>query len=308
MRLVVVVPAYDEEGTVGEVVSSIPRDACDDVIVVVVDDGSSDRTFEEAEKAGADRIVRFKRNRGLAKVFKEGLDTALEMGADIVLNIDADGQYDSGEIPKLIKPILDGRADIVLGSRFKGTIEYMPLQKRLGNRIATWATNIASGYPVSDAQTGFRALTRDAVQRINIGSDYTYVQETIIQAVYKDLAIVEVPVTFRKRGDDSRLIPNIYVYAKKAGSTIIRTYLQYHPLKAMLSIGGFLMFLGVLAGLRVLAHYLSYGYVGYIPTALLSTFMLLLGFQVVILGILADLIDNNRRLHEELLYRAKKRG
>jgi len=199
MKLVVMIPAYNEEETIGSVIREIPRDCCEQVEVLVINDGSTDNTVEEARKAGADRIVSFKKNRGLAPAFRAGLETALEMGADIIVNTDGDGQYNGKQIPDLIKPILDGRADFVLGSRTKGRIEYMPLQKKIGNRIATFVTRHVSGLPVSDAQSGFRAFTRDAAMHLNVMSDYTYVQETLMQAANSRMAYAEVPIEFRKR-------------------------------------------------------------------------------------------------------------
>jgi len=163
--LTIVIPAYNEEKTIGKVIKSIPRKLLDFTKVIVINDGSTDDTVKEARKSGADKIISFNNNSGLAKAFKVGLETALKMGADIIVNIDADRQYLSEEIPNLIKPILDGQADIVLGSRFKGQIEYMPKRKRIGNFIATKVTGFLTGIPISDAQTGFRALSKEAALR-----------------------------------------------------------------------------------------------------------------------------------------------
>ena len=164
MKLVVMIPAYNEEETIGKVIKEIPRDieGAEEVAVLVINDGSTDNTVEAAKKAGADKIISFKENKGLAPAFRMGLETALMMGADIVVNTDADFQYNQTQIPDLIKPIIDEEADVVLGSRFNGWIEHMPTKKRVGNKLATWITRVASGYPVSDAQTGFRAFSRDA--------------------------------------------------------------------------------------------------------------------------------------------------
>ena len=314
MKLVVTIPAYNEEKTIGKVIREIKecieiRKYCDDVKVLVINDGSTDNTVEEAKKAGADKIISFRKNRGLARAFKAGLETALEMGADIIVNIDADGQYNPKEIPKLIKPILDGKADIVLGSRFKGWIEYMPIQKRIGNRIATWVTRLASGIPISDAQTGFRAFSREAALRLNVLADYTYVQETIIQAAKMGLKIEEVPIEFRKRRGNgkSRLISNIFSYAKRAGLTILRTYRDYHPLKTFLYIGLFLLLIGIVIGLRVLYHYIQTGMIGfYLPSAILSVALIIIGFQTIVLGLLADMLKTQRQILDDILYRLKK--
>ncbi len=309
MKLIVTIPAYNEEKSIGGVIRDIPRRIKDvDLVqVFVVDDGSSDNTIGEAKRAGADRIIPLKNNRGLAYAFKKGMDTALDAGADVIVNIDADNQYDAGEIPALIEPILAGEADIVLGSRFKGWIENMPLQKRIGNRIATRITSFASGFPISDAQTGFRAFSRDAVLHLNILSEYTYVQETIIQAINKDMVIKDVPVHFRKRSGRSRLIPNILVYARRAGITILQTYLHHKPLGTFIAIGSLLISIGLVIGSRVIIHFVKTGLVTpYIPSTILSSIFLIIGFQIIVLGLMADLIAKNRRLLDEILYKLRK--
>jgi len=179
------------------------------------------------------------------------------MGADIIVNIDADGQYDPQEISKLIAPVVEDKADVVLGSRFKGYIEEMPLSKKLGNRVATKVASRAAGKHFSDAQTGFRAFSKDAAMRLNIMSDFTYTQETLVQAVNKNLRISEVPVNFYKREGESRLFPNVWNYSKRGGSTLIRTYLYHKPLKTFLILGGLVFVAGFMLGLRVLLHYLT---------------------------------------------------
>lgn len=310
-KVAIVIPAYNEERTVGRVIEEIPREieGVDSVRVIVVSDGSTDGTENEAKKAGADRIITFKQNMGLSRAFKAGLEAALETDADIIVSIDADGQYVPGEIPKLIEPIIKQEADIVLGSRFKGHIEHMPLKKKIGNIIATKVTRFVSGFPVSDAQTGFRAFSREAALRLNIFSDYTYVQETIIQAVHKDFTIVEIPCNFRRREDESRLVSSMFTYIKGAGSTIVRTSLYYKPLKTFLYIGGVFLLGGFLTGLKVHIHFIRTGQVGpYYPTIILTAFLILIGFQIIVLGLLADITDRNRRLQEEVLYRLKKKG
>lgn len=307
MKVVVVIPAYNEEKSIGEVIREIPKNCSDSVKVVVINDGSTDNTVEVAKEASVDKIITHKQNKGLAPTFRDGIETALGMGADIIVNIDADGQYDGNEIPKLIQLIIDGKADIVLGSRFRGWIENMSFRKRLGNKIATSATRFVSGFPVSDAQTGFRAFSREAALQLNILSDYTYVQETIIQAVDKGLKIVEIPIHFRERKGESRLISGIFHYARRAGVTIIRNFVAYKPLRVFMWIGGLVMLGGVIAGLRVLIHFLRTGLVSpYIPTAILTAVLLIVGFQIIILGLVADMVGTNRRIIEEILYRLRK--
>ena len=309
MKLVVTIPAYNEEKTLGKVISEIPKKikGISKIEVLVINDGSIDKTVQVARKAGA-VILTNKSNMGLARTFKKGLEKALEMGADIIVNTDADLQYNQKQIPALIKPILDSKADIVLGSRFKGWIESMPFQKKLGNKIATWAVRQVSGIPVSDAQTGFRAFTREATAKMNIQSQHTYTQETIIQAAFKGLTIKEIPIDFRKRADNSRLISNIFSYGKRAALTVFTGYLNYKPLKVFGAIGVIFFLGGLAAGLRVLFHYLSTGVVTpFLPTAILSAVLIIFGFQIIVIGLLADMTKNNRRLQEEILYMEKVR-
>ncbi|ASJ05720.1 glycosyltransferase family 2 protein [Thermococcus barossii] len=316
MKLAVTIPAYNEESTIQGVIREIrhlkPEDfegKINDIKIIVIDDGSTDETARVAKEAGADVVVSFRRNRGLARAFRQGIETALKIGADIIVNIDADGQYNAREIPRLVKPILDGKADIVLGSRFKGWIEYMPLQKKIGNKIATWVTRIASGFPTSDAQTGFRAFSREAAMRLHVLADYTYVQETIIQASHYGLKIIEVPVEFRKRRGDgkSRLISNIFGYAKRAGMIILRSYRDYNPLTVFGVVGSIFIIVGLYFGWRVLSYYLDTGQVGgRLPSAVLATLLLIVGVQTIVLGLLADMLKSQRMLLDDVLYRLKK--
>lgn len=308
MKLVVMIPCYNEEKTIASVIKEIPRDCCEEVEVLVINDGSTDNTVQEAEKAGADKIISFKKNRGLAPAFRVGLQNALEMGADIIVNTDGDGQYNGEEIYKLIEPILDGRADFVLGSRTKGKIEYMPIQKKIGNRIATFITRQVSGLPISDAQSGFRAFSRDCALRLNVMADYTYVQETLIQASYYGLVIEEVPIEFRKRGSGpSRLISNIWRYAQRAGVTIARGYRDFHPLDTFFGVGSFFILGGFFFGSRVLIGYFQTGTVsGHLPSAVLTVLLILIGVSTMTLGLIADILKTQRKVQDEILYRLKK--
>ena len=233
MKVFVMIPAYNEEFTIARVIKEI-KQASRDYRILVVDDGSKDNTFEVAKKAGAHYVIKNKKNLGLAQAFKRGLEECLKLKADIIVNIDADFQYNALEIPRLIQPILDEKADIVLTDRKVLNLSHMPFGKKYGNLISTLVTRFVSGFPVRDAQSGFRAFSRDAALKLNIFSDYTYVQETIIQAVDKKLKILQMPCEFRARHGKSRLISNLFSYAKKAGLTIIRSFVRYKPLKALL--------------------------------------------------------------------------
>lgn len=310
MKLIVMIPAYNEEDSIGMVIKEIPRKTpgVDEVKVLVIDDGSKDNTSQVAHQAGADYVLTQKVNRGLAFTFKLGLETALKLGADIIVNTDADFQYDQKEIPQLVQPILEHKADIVLGNRQVHKLDHMAFGKKYGNSIGSFIMCKLTGCSVADTQTGFRAFSREAALRINVLSPYTYTQETIIQAVNKKLAITEIPCTFRKRkAGSSKLISSIGSYISRVGLTILRTYTMYKPLKVFMTIGSILMLAGIAFGVRFLIFYFASKGAGHVQSLILATILIVVGFQTVITGLIADVIDANRKINEELLYRAKKR-
>lgn len=308
IKLVIIIPAYNEEETVGKVIEEISRDieGVDKVEVLVINDGSTDNTLEEAKKAGADKIISHKTNFGLGVTFRDGLEEALKMDAGVIVNIDADFQYNGREIPKLIEPVINGRADIVLGDRQIDKLEHMPVSKKFGNKIATWVVRRVTGLPIRDAQTGFRAFSKDAALRMNLTGDYTYVQETLIQAANKNLKIEQIPVEFRKREGRSRLIAGIFSYAKYAGLNIIKSYRDYRPLKVFTAIGVTIILIGLVFGVRVLMDFFTTGKVAHLPSAVLTTVLIVVGLLVIIFGLLADMLKTQRILLEEVLYRMKK--
>jgi len=311
VKLVVTIPAYNEENTIANVIAEIPRQivGIDSVEVLIIDDGSDDETVARAKEAGADNIRSHKRNEGLGITFKDGLETALEMGADIIVNIDADGQYNAREIPALIKPILDDRSDIVLGWRNIDLLSFMPRGKRVGNKVATWLTNKVSGLPIKDAQSGFRAFSQEAALRMHLSGRYTYVQQTIMEAKYKGLKIEQIPIEFRPRHGESRLIPGLATYARRAGATILATYWSYHPLKIFSFIGIFLIFIGIVFGAIALFHFVRDGTIsGHTPSAIAAAVLLIAGLQAIFLGLFADIIKGQRIFQEEILYRLKRRN
>jgi len=309
MKLVITIPTYNEEQTIGSVIGEIPRNipGIDEIIVLVINDGSTDNTLGKARLAGADVILSHKHNMGLARTFRDGLDRALEMGADIIVNTDADFQYDGKEIPGLIAPILQGDADIVLGDRQIEKLDHMPRGNLWGNKLATCVTRWATGLPIRDAQTGFRAFSRDAALRMNLTGDYTYTQETLIQAANKHLKIEQVPVDFRRRQGKSRLISSIFGYARSAGITIFRSFGAYHPFVIFSGIGIVCILLGLVFGFKVILHYFTTGSVTpYLPSALLTTVLIIVGCLAILFGLLADMIRTQRMLAEEIFYRLKK--
>jgi len=309
MKLVITIPAYNEEVTISGVIAEIPRrmDGVASVAILVLDDGSTDGTVAAAQKAGADKVIRHHENKGLGTAFKRALDEALGMGADIIVNIDADGQYNALDIPRLIAPIVENRADIVLGWRDIGKLDFMPAGKKIGNRLATRATRMLAGFPVKDAQTGFRAFSRDAALRMYLSGGYTYVQETLMQARYKGLIIEQVPVDFRERKGKSRLISSIFSYAVRASRVIFITFKDYRPLKLFLYSGFVLFLIGLGLGIRVLVHFAQTGMVTpHYPSAIAATLLIVVGMGTMLFGIVADMFKKQRLLSEEILYRLKK--
>ena len=309
MKLIITIPAYNEENSIDKVIKEIPREipGIENIQILVIDDGSLDNTPSVAIQAGANKILTHKYNMGLAKTFRDGLNEALQMGADIIVNTDADFQYNGTEIPKLIAPIVEGRADIVLGDRQIDQLDHMPRGNLWGNKLATQVVRLVTRLPINDAQTGFRAFSRDAALRMNLTGDYTYTQETIIQAANKNLRIEQIPVEFRRRVGKSRLISSIIRYAQSAGVTIFRSFSAYHPFIIFSGIGLVCIVLGLVIGIRVIFHFFLTGKVTpYLPSALLTTVLIIVGCLAILFGLLADMIRTQRMLAEEILYRLKK--
>jgi glycosyltransferase involved in cell wall biosynthesis len=308
LHLIVMIPAFNEEQTLAQVIESIPKkiEGISKTTILVINDGSTDLTATIARKAGA-VVVSNPVNRGLAFTFRRGLDTALEMGADIIVNTDADNQYDQAEIPALVQPVVENRADIVLGSRFSGHIESMPLKKRWGNQLATWVVREVSGLPITDGQTGFRAFSRDAAMKLNLFSNFTYTQESILEAADKKLRVVEIPATFRKRADKNRLFSGVWNYASRAASTLLVGYVNYRPLRAFGIVGGIIFVAGMAGGAAVLVHYSRTGLVTpHLPLAVLSVALLIIGTQIAALGLVGEAIKHQRRIQEKMLYEQRK--
>ncbi|MCR4335283.1 MAG: glycosyltransferase family 2 protein [archaeon] len=307
MELVITIPAYNEEKSIGNVISEIPSKikGVKKITVLVIDDGSTDQTVKVAREKKA-VVISNKVNKGLAFSFKRGLETALSMGADIIVNTDADFQYNQKQIPLLVEPILSGEVDLVLGSRFKGSIEEMSLQKRIGNIIASKTLSWICMRKISDGQTGFRAFSREAAAKINLFSNYTYTQESILQAVDKGISIKEIPVDFRKRHGESRLISNIWVYAFNSIKMIFYYFLYYKPLNLFTALSAITLVIGSFFGVKVILHYLQTGLVSpYIPSAGIFAFSIILSAQLILFGLLSESQKVNRHVNEELLYLQK---
>ncbi len=290
MKIVITIPAYNEERTIGTIINNIKQVMHEnklDYKILVIDDGSKDQTKEIATKAGA-TVFSHPINYGLAESFRTEMKKVVELNPDIIVHIDADGQYLASEIPKLIKPIIEKKADIVLGSRFKGKIEGMPLIKRLGNKAFSKVISNITKTKISDGQTGFRAFTKE-VACIDIQSYHTYTQEQVIKSIKNKFRLIEVPIYFAKRKDKSRLMKNSFDYAIKAWVNILRVYRDYEPLKFFGYFGGVFIFLGILMGIWILITLLKTGIVGGIPRVILSALFIMTGVQIMLFGFLADM-------------------
>jgi len=310
MKLIVQIPCYNEAQTLPATLADIPRqiEGIDEVEVLVVDDGSTDNTAEVARQHGAGHIVRLKSNRGLAAAFSVGLEKCLELGADIIVHTDADNQYRGECIPDLIAPILRGEADIVVGTRpIEAIAEFSWLKKKL-QRLGSWVVRKVSGTEVQDATSGFRAYSRQAATRLNVVSDFTYTLETLIQAGHSGLAIVQVPIQINPRTRESRLFSNIPAYIWQSVKTSFRIYALYRPLRFFSTVGLLIFLPGFALGGRFLYYYIiGYG-TGHVQSLILAAVLMLLGFQILIFGILADLIGANRKLVQQILSHLRKAG
>lgn len=308
MKLTILIPAYNEEKTIGQVIEDIPKkmENISEIEIMVIDDGSRDKTVEVAENKGA-IVYSFIKNKGLAKAISFGFSKSLERNSDILVILDADNQYNSQEISKLIQPIIENKADIVMGNRQVKKLDHMPFQKRIGNILVSKVLSWIIGKKISDAQTGFRAFNSEALSKLNIFSNYTYTQETIIQAVIKELTIIEIPVEFRKRHDESRLISNIFGYASKTFSLVASTIVYYKPFKFFGSLSIILFAIGIGLSIFILNHFYATGHVSpYYPTTMLAVLFIISGTISSLMAIMSSILNRQSKLLEEIMYRLKK--
>lgn len=308
-KLVIQIPCYNEEATLPETLAGLPREVpgVDEVEMLVVDDGSEDRTVAVAREHGADHVHELGTHRGLARAFEAGLRAAVARGADVVVNTDADNQYRSDDIPKLVAPILEGDADIVVGDRDPGSLPHFSWIKQRLQRLGSWMMRRLSGTSVADSTSGFRAYSREAALRLNVVTDFTYTLETLIQAGKRRLEVVDVPVRARDTSRTSRLAPTMGRYLTQASKAMARAYALYEPLRVFTILGAVLMAAGVVLGLRFLYFYLFVdGGTGHVQSLILAAILSIVGFQTLCLGIVADLLAGNRKLSEEVLYRLRR--
>ncbi len=307
MKLIIQIPCYNEAGTLAIALSKLPRrvDGVDIVEWLIIDDGSTDNTVEIAKLNGVDHVIRHPKNLGLAKGFMTGINACLERGADIIVNTDADDQYNADDIPALVTPILEGTAELVIGARPISEIDHFSPVKKLLQKFGSWVVRKASRTDVPDAPSGFRAISRHAAQQLNVFSEYTYTLETIIQAGQKNMAVVSVPVRVNEDLRPSRLVKSIASYVKRSILTILRIFVVYKPFRFFMSIGLVLFIFGVLIGLRFLYYYLAGDGDGYVQSLILAAALLGMGFQTMLVAFLADLLAVNRRMLEDIRYRQR---
>lgn len=302
MKLIIQIPCYNEAESLPKTLAELPREVegFDSVEWLIIDDGSSDETIQVALANGVDHIVRHPRNQGLARAFMNGLDSCLKHGADVIVNTDADNQYNADDIPKLVEPILEGTAEIVVGARPIGTIEHFSMAKKFLQRLGSWVVRVASNANIPDAPSGFRAISRHAAKRLMVFNDYTYTLETIIQAGQKNMAITSVPIRVNGETRPSRLVKSIPSYIKRSIVTIIRIFIIYRPFRFFAAIGATLFAMGFLIGVRFIYYYLTGEGDGHIQSLILSAVLLGMGFQTILVAFIADLLAANRKILEEI--------
>jgi glycosyltransferase involved in cell wall biosynthesis len=307
-KLIIQIPCYNEEATLGVTLKALPRavPGIDIVEWLVVDDGSVDATVEVAKSHGVHHVVALQRHQGLSKAFMAGLEASLKAGADIIVNTDADNQYCADDIPKLVAPILNGSAEIVVGARPIGETDHFSPTKRSLQKLGSWVVRRASRTDIPDAPSGFRAISRNAAMRLHVFNEYTYTLETIIQAGQKGMAITSVPIRTNPHLRPSRLFKDIPTYLHRQVSTIVRIFMTYRPFR-FFAVPGILFFIaGFAIGLRFLYFYLTVGGEGKIQSLILAALLMGSGFFLVVVGLLADLIGVNRNLLERLDWKVQQ--
>lgn len=308
MKLIIQIPCYNEAETLEVALNDLPKkmEGIDEIEYLIINDGSQDNTVDVARKWGVHHVVNFKQNKGLAKGFMAGLDACLAHGADIIVNTDADNQYCGEDIAKLIAPILEGKADIVVGERPIDDIEHFsPIKKKL-QHLGSWVVRKASKTDIPDAPSGFRAYSREAAMRINVVNDYTYTLETIVQAGRNRMAITSVPIRTNPELRKSRLFHSMWGYVKKSMLTILRAFMWYKPLYCFSAVAAIPSAIGLGIGIRFLIYYFTGRGAGHVQSLILACTLLIIGFITLVIGLLADVIAANRKILEDTQYQIRK--
>ena len=307
MKLIIQIPCYNESNSLPITLKALPRQipGFDVIEWLIIDDGSTDDTVRVAKENGVDHVVRHTRNQGLACGFLSGLDASLKAGADIIVNTDADNQYNADDIPKLTSPILEAKADIVIGARPIEAIKHFSPVKKFLQKLGSWVVRMVSKTDIPDAPSGFRAMSRVAAQQLMVFNDYTYTLETIIQAGQKKMAISSVPVRVNEDLRPSRLVKSIPSYIKHSIITIIRIFVIYQPFRFFGTISVVFLVSGLLISVRFLGYYFSGEGEGHIQSLILAGALLVMGFQTILAAFLADLLAANRKLLEDVRSRSK---
>jgi glycosyltransferase involved in cell wall biosynthesis len=308
LKLIIQIPCLNEAQNISQTVRALPTqlDGIDSIEFLVVDDGSTDNTSQLAAQSGVHHVITLPHHMGLATAFKIGLESALSQGADLIVNTDADNQYNAEDIVLLVEPILAGRADIVVGDREVRNLKSFSYTKRLLQRFGSWTIGQASGLDTPDATSGFRAYTRDAAMRTLVMNDYSYTLETLIQAGARNMAVEYVPVRTHQQVRPSRLMRNIPDYLANSSTTILRAYTMYRPLRVFIGISLVFLIVGLFGAGRFLYFYAIGQGAGHVQSLILSAVLLIVGFQIFLIGLVADLIGFNRKVIEEILYRQRR--
>ncbi len=308
MKLIIQIPCYNEANILAITLSALPREVpgFDKVEWLVIDDGSTDDTIKAAQENGADHIVRHIRNKGLARAFMTGIREAVRLGADVIVNTDADNQYNAADIPALTQPIIRGQADIVVGARPIDSIKHFSLIKKILQKIGSWVVRTASRTDIPDAASGFRAMSRDAAQQLVVFNNYTYTLETIIQAGQKNMAITSVPIRVNPDLRPSKLIKTIPAYIIRSIITIVRIFIVYRPFRFFGSIGAVLFGSGILIGIRFMWFYFNGHGTGHMQSLILASVLIGMGFQTLLIAVIADLLSANRHLLEDIRYQTRR--